>query len=159
MTQPEPKMNYSYLSDADAINELIIGYEPQYVILPPLGDKRNESMPSEPVIVSKSDALPANEYGSIDKIANEYIPLDNGGQQVTIEKSKDMTYNNKYNATISETNAVSKKEKEKENDEKNKDVDSLEEYISTNRVGQFYFASITIMGLFVLYKMVRPFTK
>ena len=158
MTQPEPKMNYSYLSDVDAINELIVGYEP-HVILPPLGDKRNEHIPSEPVNVSKSDALQVSEYKSNDKQITEYIPEDKGVQQVTIEKSKDMTYNNKYNATISETNDASTKEKQKENDEKNKEIDSLEDYISTNLVGQFYFASITIMGLFVLYKMVRPFTK
>jgi len=149
--------SYSPYSE-EAINELIIGDDisQTHMILPPLNDRniKNTSIESSNTSIApttKSPNLKKEKKQSIP--SSEYNFEDKSTQTVVFEKNE-----NKYLGFIEEEKQDSKKESTP-NSEKNKEIQYLEDYISDDPIGYFYVSSITIIGLLLLYKMIRPFTK
>lgn len=68
---------------------------------------------------------------------------------INVEKIKQIIHNNELKHNI-----PNQKDHSKKNDKQNKNIDP-EKYLSNHSIAQFYFASLTIVGLYVIFQMIH----
>ena len=116
---------------------------------------------NENVIIQKKNAyelfsnynhLEFNDYSS-DEIEPKIIISDKDFSQhklVNINRIKEIIHNDE----LGDNKYVSNEKHCKKHYKQNKNINP-ENYLSNNHIAQFYFASLTIVGLYIIYQMIE----